>query len=102
MEASPGPSRDLSIAQKVCLQHNNNIIRQVSKFLHVLNIVQELKFNSIFLLKVQHENNNITRTSLNYIQHYIRMRILFPFITYNYMRGELCRILETISVKGDK
>ena len=61
MEASPGPSRDLS-TQKVCLQHN---IRQVSKFLHVLNIVQELKFNSVFLLKVQHENNNITRTSLN-------------------------------------
>ena len=65
VEASPGPSKDLSIAQKVCLQYNNNIIRQVSKFLHVLNIVQELKFNSIFLLKVQHKNNNITRTSLN-------------------------------------
>ena len=101
MEASPGPSRDLS-TQKVCLQHNNNIIRQVSKFLHVLKIVQELKFNSVFLLKVQHENNNITRTSLNLYSTLHLYAHSIPIYNIYYMRGELCRILETISVKGDK
>ena len=63
---------------------------------------------TVFLLKIQHENNNNYCSSFAEflevnVQHSVCVRILFPFIAY--MRDDLCQKLETIfnhSVKGDE
>ena len=50
-------------------------------------------YNTVFLLKIRHENNNIALASPNFlevnIQRFVCVRIPFPFIAYTH--DDLCR-----------